>query len=375
MHHVRQHHRQLRRRERSSRIAAAPHWRAPGRAGTLPVAPGRPPVPNPPRPPRGRGGFFLASTRAAHSSSSSSSSSPGSRLRSAIRRAWNRTTATGRAARRRRRAETRCGASHRWSKARWRLRESIIRREGDSAPEAIRAIPARPLSVRSLDPGRAGGRQRGAPVRPGATAGEWSAAPASVGRRDTPPPPPPRRARFCACSAVRGAVWERLVELSGELHAMTISRFMAFLACGAMLALGACSNSRTVATDALDEAHEEEHRRATDELARVTAALNVLHTSLRNAQAALEAVGSGANARARRCQGADEGRGGPGGASEWIDGAARQPRQDGGHRGGDGCRQCGGGGQGRPGADVGGGGGYFLRQYAHEAGPGAGGAG
>ena len=153
---------------------------------------------------------------------------------------------------------------------------------------------------------------------------------------------------------------------------MTISRFMAFLACGAMLALGACSSgSRTGgdpaelaaekeradaataeladekqraaaeqkraadalaaeqkraadalaaekqrAADALAaeqkraaeekqrdaDAHEAEHERAeaalTAERARAAAALDALRASLRNAQAALGAVGSGANARA-----------------------------------------------------------------------------
>ena len=159
---------------------------------------------------------------------------------------------------------------------------------------------------------------------------------------------------------------------------MTISRFMAFLACGAMLALGACSNSRTVATDALDDdAHEEEHRRAADELARATAALGVLRASLANAQAALEAVGgSGANARADAVKAltkveadlevlqsgltalpASPARTAVTAAVTAVDNAVAAVKAA------------------LAPMSAAGGGGYFLRQYAHEAGPGAGGAG
>ena len=95
---------------------------------------------------------------------------------------------------------------------------------------------------------------------------------------------------------------------------MAGARFSVLLACGAMLALGACSNSRTVTTggDPAELAAEKERAdaaeaardaaeaardaaEATRDAAEVT--LSELRGSLRNAQAALKAVGSGANAR------------------------------------------------------------------------------
>ena len=81
---------------------------------------------------------------------------------------------------------------------------------------------------------------------------------------------------------------------------MAGARFSVLLACGAMLALGACSNSRTVTTggDPAELAAEKERADAA-EAARdaAEATLSELRGSLENAQAALKAVGSGANAR------------------------------------------------------------------------------
>ena len=118
---------------------------------------------------------------------------------------------------------------------------------------------------------------------------------------------------------------------------MTISRFMAFLACGAMLALGACSNSRTVATDALDDdAHEEEHREGRGRAGAGHGARWACFAPLwRTPRRRWRRLGvRGANARADAVKALTKVEADLEVLQSGLTALRRQPRQDGGHRGG-----------------------------------------
>ena len=76
---------------------------------------------------------------------------------------------------------------------------------------------------------------------------------------------------------------------------MTITRCMTLLACSAALALGACSDTKTVPNTAAVEKAQREAADADDARQEAEASLKELRDSLADAQAAVKALGSGTN--------------------------------------------------------------------------------
>ena len=239
-------------------------------------------------------------------------------------------------------------------------------RRRDTAPFLIGGIAS--LAMAEAGGARTRRQRRGSGLRP----------PRLSTERIPPPPPPPGESDFFACSVIRGIVSTRTHEtIRGENSNGGCQIFG-----GTGLRRGARVGRLQQLQNRYDRrrpggacGREGEGRRRRGRAGRCRG--HAERTSRLSGERPGGAEGGGFGRQRARGgqQGADGRRGGPGEGSEWIDGAARQPRQDGGRRCCDGGQRCGGGGQVCPGADIVVGRDSFLRQHAHDAGPGAGGAG